>query len=298
VVCNDDSMSAADGIDVARAGQRLKSKMLVALVLSSVVPTLVLAFGLLVVVLPTLVQILVGLTIIGTLTGAWVLWDVGRIVARRGALMTSEKAISGFERRQDEIDILMTSYNKMLATIEQQAAEINTFATRLDAAYKDLESTNARLYETSFKDDVTGLYNRRFLLLRLEEEVGRWKRRSEPFSLVLFELSGVRAAADTMNYADYEAALDTFARMISDSSRGSVIARYDGSRFAALLVSTPREGALRFVQMVRDTVASRYPNGQELALKVGIAAPPDDGGDTFELMSAADAALRRGQPRE
>jgi diguanylate cyclase (GGDEF)-like protein len=284
-------MSAADGIDVTRAGQRIKTKVLVALVLSSVVPALVLVYLLLVLALPTFLQILLGLTITGMLTGAWVHWDLGRMVGRMGALMASERPLSGFEQRQDETGTLMTSFNKMLVTIEQQAAEINTFATRLDAAYKELESTNARWKEGAFKDDITGLYNRRFLLMRLEEEVSRWKRQNEPFSLVLFELSGVRAAADTMNYADYEAALDTFARMISGCWGGSVIARYDGSRFAALLVSTPREGALRCVQLVRDTVASRYPNGQELALKVGIASPPDDGGDTVELMSAADAAL-------
>jgi diguanylate cyclase (GGDEF)-like protein len=290
-------MSAADGIDVARAGQRTKTKVLVALVLSSVVPALVLVYLLFVLALPTFLQILLGLTITGMLTGAWVHWtSAGWWVAC--ALMASEGTLSGFEQRQDETGTLMTSFNKMLLTIEQQAAKINSFAGRLDAAYKEIESTNTRLLENSFKDDITGLYNRRFLLMRLEEEVGRWKRRSEPFSLVLFELSGVRAAADTMNYADYEAALDTFARMISGSSKGSVIARYDGSRFAALLVSTPREGALRFVQMVRDTVDARYPNGQELALEVGIASPPDDGGDTFELMSAADLPLRRGQPGE
>ena len=77
--------------------------------------------------------------------------------------MASETRRSpGFERRRDEVGTLMSSFNKMLLTIEQQAAEINTFATRLDAAYKELESTNARLKEFSFKDEVTGLYNRRF----------------------------------------------------------------------------------------------------------------------------------------
>jgi methyl-accepting chemotaxis protein len=190
VVCNDDSMSAADGIDVARAGQRIKTKVLVALALSSVVPALVLVYLLFVLALPTFLQILLGLTIIGMLTGAWVHWDLGRMVGRMGALMASEGTLSGFEQRQDETGTLMTSFNKMLLTIEQQAAEINSFASRLDAAYKEIESTNTRLLENSFKDDITGLYNRRFLLMRLEEEVGRWKRRSEPFSLVLFELSG------------------------------------------------------------------------------------------------------------
>jgi diguanylate cyclase (GGDEF)-like protein len=289
-------MSAADGIDVTRAGQRIKTKVLVALVLSSVVPALVLVYLLLVLALPTFLQILLGLTITGMLTGAWVHWDLSRIGAHMGALMASENAISDFEQRQDEVGTLMTSYNKMLLTIEQQATEINTFASRLDSAYKELESTNTRLKENAFKDDLTGLRNRRYLLIRLEEEVRRWTRLSHPFSLAVFDLGGLRAAANTMDYAEYEAALDAFARMlmIPGCSNGSVIARYDGSRFAALLVSTPRDGALRFVQMVRDTVASSHPNDQEMALKIGVASPPDDGADAFELLSAADASLRRG----
>jgi diguanylate cyclase (GGDEF)-like protein len=143
----------------------------------------------------------------------------------------------------------------------------------------------------SFEDDVTGLYNRRFLLMRLEEEI----RLSRPLTLVLFEFAGLGVVADTAGYATYDDTLAALARILklSERSKGSVIARYDGSRFAALLVDTPRDAVLRFVQMVRDTVASRYPNGQEVAIKVGIASPPDDGGGAFELMSAADAALRR-----
>ena len=93
--------------------------------------------------------------------------------------------MAGIERREDEVGTLMTSFNRMLETIEQQAAEINTFATRLDAAYKELESTNARLKETSFKDEVTGLYNRRFFSLRLEEELSRYRRFNHPVSVVL-----------------------------------------------------------------------------------------------------------------
>ena len=88
-------MSGELSTDVARAGQRIKSKVLVALVLSSVVPILVLAFVVLVLVLPTLgpgetlkfgvLQMLIIFTVIGMLAGAWVIWDLGRILARMTA---------------------------------------------------------------------------------------------------------------------------------------------------------------------------------------------------------------------
>jgi diguanylate cyclase (GGDEF)-like protein len=290
-------MSVSSGSDLARAGRRLRGKVLVALVLASGVPMFAL-----IVVLPTLgtgiSQVLIILTIVSTLSGAWVIWDLGRVLARFGAMMASESALSGYERRRDEVGTLMTSFNKLLVTTEQQAAEINTFATRLDAAYKEMESTNARLKETSFKDDLTSLYNRRFVLLRLEEEIGRWSRFSQPCSLVLLEPEGLRVVADTAGYAAHNEALIIFAQVLMTPARSvvDVLARYDGNRFAVLLVKTHREGALRFVQLVRKAVASQYPHSDEILLRIGVASTPEDGADAFELMSAADTALRRSLP--
>src|SRR4026209_2991301 len=231
------SMPGETDIDVARAGQRIKSKVLVALVLSSIVPILVLTFVVIGLVLPTLrpgetlkfgiLQWLVVFTVLGMLAGAWVIWDLGRIVARMGALLGSDGPLSGFERRQDEVGTLMTSFNKMLVTIEQQATEINTCATRLDAAYKELETTNARLKETSFKDDVTALYNRRFFSLRLEEELSRYRRFNHPVSVVLLDLDGFKAVNDEYGHTVGDETLREVAQILMKHSRGiNVVSRY------------------------------------------------------------------------
>jgi diguanylate cyclase (GGDEF)-like protein len=297
-------MSGESGIDVARAGQRIKSKVLVALVLSSVVPILVLAFVVLVLVLPTLgpgetlkfgvLQMLVVFTVLGMLAGAWVIWDLGRILARIGALMASESALSGFERRQDEVGTLMTSFNKMLVTIEQQAAEINTFATRLDAAYKELESTNAKLKETSFKDEVTGLYNRRFFSLRLEEELSRYRRFNHPVSVVLLDLDGFKAVNDEFGHTMGDDTLRDVAQILMKHSRGiNVVSRYGGDEFAVLLVETSKAGARLYADRIREVVA-KYPfsHGKIVTASFGVASLPDDEAGTAEdLFRAADEAL-------
>ncbi len=297
-------MSANLETDVARAGQRIKSKVLVALVLSSVVPILVLAFVVLVLLLPTLgpgealkfgvLQMLIVFTLIGMLAGAWIIWDLGRIVARMGALMASEGALSGFERRQDEVGTLMTSFNKMLLTIEQQAAEINTFATRLDAAYKELESTNARLKETSFKDEVTGLYNRRFFSLRLEEELSRYRRFNHPVSVVLLDLDGFKAVNDEFGHTIGDATLREIAQILMKHSRGiNVVSRYGGDEFAVLLVETSKAGARLYADRIREVV-SKYPfsHGKVVTASFGVASLPDDEAGTAEdLFRAADEAL-------
>jgi len=304
-------MSGESGIDVARAGQRIKSKVLVALVLSSVVPILVLAFVVLVLVLPTLrpgetlkfgvLQLLVLFTVLGMLAGAWVIWDLGRILARIGALMAnkdalmaSEGALSGFEQRRDEVGTLMTSINQMRVTIEQKEAEKNTYATRLDAAYKELEFTNARLKETSFKDEVTGLYNRRFFSLRLEEELSRYRRFNHPVSVVLLDLDGFKAVNDEFGHTVGDDTLRDVAQILMKHSRGiNVVSRYGGDEFAVLLVETSKAGARLYADRIREVVA-KYPfsHGKVITSSFGVASLPDDESGTAEdLFRAADEAL-------
>src|SRR5437773_1660076 len=65
----------------------------------------------------------------------------------------------------DETESLMNSFSRVLGTIEQQASEIDRYAARLDSAYKEIETSSAQLKEFSFKDEVTGLYNRRFFTI-------------------------------------------------------------------------------------------------------------------------------------
>src|SRR4029450_8007037 len=297
-------MQSDGATDVARAGQRIRNKVLVALTLSSVVPILVLAFVVMVLVFPTLgpaetakfggLQLLVLCALVGMLAGAYVIWDLGRIIARMGSIMASETAISGFERRRDEVGTLMSSFNKMLLTIEQQAAEINTFATRLDAAYKELESTNARLKETSFKDEVTGLYNRRFFSLRLEEELSRYRRFNHPVSVVLLDLDGFKAVNDEFGHTVGDDTLGEVAQILMKHSRGiNVVSRYGGDEFAVLLVETSKAGARLYADRIREVVSKDpFAPGKVITASFGVASLPDDEAGTAEdLFRAADEAL-------
>jgi diguanylate cyclase (GGDEF)-like protein len=290
--------------EVAHAGLRIKKRILVALTLASVVPVLVLTFVVLVLLLPGLapgetlkssgLQLLLVFTVLAMLAGGYVIWDIGRTMARIASLMARDTALPGGERRRDEVGTLMTSFTKMLATIEQQAVEINTYATRLDAAYKELESTNARLKETSFKDEVTGLYNRRFFSLRLEEELSRYRRFNHPVSVVLLDLDGFKAVNDEFGHTVGDDTLRDVAQILMKHSRGiNVVSRYGGDEFAVLLVETSKAGARLYADRIREVVA-KYPfsHGKVITASFGVASLPDDEAGTAEdLFRAADEAL-------
>jgi len=290
--------------DLVVAGQRLRKKLVVALTLSSVVPLVVLAWVVRSFVLPSLrtdgpvvitgMQALLVTTVIGMIAGAYIIWDVGRTVARIADMLANERAITGLGRRKDEVGTLMTSFNRMLETIEQQAGEINSFATRLDAAYKELESTNARLKETSFKDEVTGLYNRRFFSLRLEEELSRYRRFNHPVSVVLLDLDGFKAVNDDLGHAVGDDTLRDVAQILMKHSRGiNVVSRYGGDEFAVLLVETSKAGARLYADRIRE-VDAKYPfsHGKVITASFGVASLPDDEATRAEdLFRAADEAL-------
>src|SRR5260370_24539913 len=115
----------------------------------------------------------------------------------------------------------MQSFSRMLVTIEQQAADVNEYARRLDTAYKDLESTSAQLKEFSFKDEVTGLYNRRFFSIRLEEEVSRYRRFNHPVSVVLLHLDAFKSVNDDLRHGAWDETLRTRADIFLTQSRRS-----------------------------------------------------------------------------
>src|SRR5438067_11403170 len=288
---------------VAHAGRRIKNRILVALTLASVVPILVLGFVVLVLVLPSLgpgerlrfggLQLLVLFTLVGMVAGGYVIWDIGRTMARIASMMARQNTLPG-ERRRDEVGTLMTSFNKMLATIEQQAAEIYTFATRLDAAYKELESTNAKLKETSFKDEVTGLYNRRFFSLRLEEEMSRFRRFNHPVSVVLLDIDGFKNVNDEFGHAVGDETLRDLGQILMKHSRGiNVVARFGGDEFTILLVETPKAGAQLYAERIRQVVATfPFSHGKQVTASFGVASLPDDEvASSDDLFRAADEAL-------
>jgi len=280
--------------------------MLLALTLTSFIPLLVLMYVLQSHIIQLLdpsshrlliasLQGLLVFTALLMVTGGYLIWDVATAVTRSAEIMASTQQIGELEERGDEIGTVMASFSRMLTTIEQQAGEINSFAERLESAYRELESTNARLKELSFKDEVTGLYNRRFFSIRLEEEISRYRRFTHPVSVVLLDLDGFKQINDEFGHAAGDETLREIAQLLLKHSRGiNVIARYGGDEFVILLVETTKSGARLYADRIRQ-VLSAFPFGhrQRITASFGLTSLPEDVGAASpeELIRAADAAL-------
>jgi diguanylate cyclase (GGDEF)-like protein len=193
-----------------------------------------------------------------------------------------------------ETAALLATFSRVLAGVEQQASVIERFADRLDSAYADIQTSSARLKEFSFKDEVTGLYNRRFFSIRLEEEVSRYRRFNHPVSVVLLDLDGFKAVNDELGHAAGDETLRGVADVIMRNSRGiNVICRYGGDEFAILLVETSKTGARLYADRIRYVLPGhRFSHGRRITASFGIASVPEDvAPQADELIRAADEAL-------
>jgi len=295
---------ASPSPDFASFSRRLKQRVLLALCLTSGLPLLVLGYVVYRYVLPRLdalhpasvvgLEGLIFFTVLAMVGGAWLIWDLGRTVGRIAELLSAQPTLEGLGTRTDEVGTLMKSFTGMLATIEQQAIEINTFATRLDAAYKELEATNSKLKETSFRDEVTGLYNRRFFSLRLEEEMSRFKRFNHPVSVVLLDIDNFKSVNDEFGHAVGDETLRELAQILMKHSRGiNVVSRFGGDEFTVLLVETSKAGARLYADRIRQVVATfPFSHGKPVTASFGVASLPDDEVTTSDdLFRAADEAL-------
>lgn len=292
-------------VEAAFTGQRVRRKILLALALCSAIPLLILTYVLYAQIVPLLDPVshrllIVGLPVliifVGLLmaAGGYVIWDVATAVARTAEFISASRQLNEMDGRRDEIGLLMGSFSRMLTTIEAQSAEINSFAARLDSAYKELEASDSRLKEFSFKDEVTGLYNRRFFAVRLEEEVSRCRRFNHPVSVVLLDLDGYKAINDELGHSAGDETLREVANILLKHSRGiNVICRYGGDEFAVLLVETSKAGALLYADRIRQVLATHpFPHGRRVTASFGVASLPEDVAPaTEELIRAADEAL-------
>ena len=303
------------------AARRIKRKILVAITLTALLPMLVVAYLVYSYALPLLdaqtqerdlpwMLVMLGGTGLLMASGSFMLWDLATSVVRHAdstagspvpkpgtptpVASPETAAVQQYVQQSDEVDSLMQSFSRMLATIEQQAADVNEYARRLDTAYKDLESTSAQLKEFSFKDEVTGLYNRRFFSIRLEEEVSRYRRFNHPVSVVLLDLDGFKAVNDDLGHAAGDETLRAMADILLKQSRGiNVICRYGGDEFAVLLVETSKSGARLYADRIRYVLSTwTFAHGRRVTASFGIASLPEDVAPAAdELIRAADEAL-------
>jgi diguanylate cyclase (GGDEF)-like protein len=286
--------------EVAFAGQRVKQKVIFALALCSVIPLLVLTYTLHGYFIPggnaniiagrlqdlLALPILVAFTGLLMAGGGYVVWDLASAVSRTAALVTTAQPSSPTTvSRSDEIGTLMASFNRMIATIEQQSDEINQFPKRLE-----------QLTRQAFRDPLTNLPNRALFMDRLTHGLTRAQRRHEHLAVLFLDLERFKVVNDTLGHTVGDQLLVEVSRRLTSALRpGDTVARLGGDEFGILLEDVAdAETAETVAVRVEESLGKSYHfEGREVFVtaSIGIALSSAKLGLPEEILRDADLAM-------
>jgi diguanylate cyclase (GGDEF)-like protein len=155
----------------------------------------------------------------------------------------------------------------------------------------------ARLFDQvrtlAVSDPLTGLANYRRLLSVMEAELDRSRRTQRPFSVVLFDMDGLKAINDHYGHLTGSRAIVRLGKVLRHHSRAiDTAARYGGDEFAIVLPEAGKDIASRIVSRIRERIAADTET-PALSASAGVAAFPEDGDTPEKLLAAADRALYR-----
>jgi diguanylate cyclase (GGDEF)-like protein len=174
---------------------------------------------------------------------------------------------------------------------------LNSVANELAVA-----AENSELYKLTRRlaitDELTGLFNYRYLLERAEEEIGRARRFGRSLSLLMIDADEFKVYNDTNGHVAGDRALAEMARTMRDAVRDIDIAcRYGGEEFAILLPETDGEGAFVVAEKVREAIAAhgfmsiRGERTEQITVSIGLSTYPGTASDREGLLRHADDAL-------
>ena len=160
--------------------------------------------------------------------------------------------------------------------------------------YRKLDKTQAMLY----RDDLTNLYNTRYLELAVDAELRRSERFVTQFCLLFIDLDGFKPINDQHGHLSGSGVLKQVADILRETVREvDIPIRYGGDEFVIVLLGATSSKGLLVAERIRRRIEHREFRVEEgrktahLTASIGVAAYPEHGRDRETLLRMADETM-------
>lgn len=202
-----------------------------------------------------------------------------------------------YRLRKADFFMLMEQHPRTAIRIMNRMVAITTGRlTSTSSFLSDLVQWGEGARRRAITDDLTGLYNRRYLDGALEQQVAEALATRHPFSLIMMDLDRFHAINDTYGQAFGDELIAAVAPPVRTAVRtNDVAARYGGDEFTIILPGTRGEEALERAEAIRAAVEALEIPGPDGIVKVtssqGVAEFPRHASTLESIREAADHAL-------
>lgn len=225
--------------------------------------------------------------------------------ARLGALsilaLVAHGTMLHFSYRRDQdymdMDAVLTEFSVLMITLPWFAAMggfVNRLRARLAESNRQLEEALDRIQSIAIRDELTGTYNRRFLMETLAREQARAGRLDASFCVCLMDVDHFKQVNDSRGHAAGDQVLKHVSAVAARGLRGvDVFGRFGGEEFLLVLPDTDHAGALVVAERIRAAVAAET----GVTVTIGLAQWGKGGGKdgVDAVLARADEALYRGK---
>jgi diguanylate cyclase (GGDEF)-like protein len=181
----------------------------------------------------------------------------------------------------------------------------NHWLDQRSKSYSDLIRWGETARKRAVTDEMTGLYNHRFLEEAIKERFSNESMHFRIMSLLMMDLDKIHGINDRYGTRAGDLVITTAAGIIRSCVRnGDIPARLSGDEFAVLLPDTDKNDAVEIAEQIRKKIEEKQvevpasPGSEETVFigtktSIGIAVAPAHANTTEEFEEAADNALRK-----
>ncbi len=212
-----------------------------------------------------------------------------------GAMDYLSKPFNGAEL-QARVKTHLELYRSRKA-IEEVNRRLRLEMTERIKTEEELKLSKEKYRYLSLHDNLTGLFNTRYLYRSLQELVDKGRRLGTTFSLVFFDIDNFKRVVDTHGHLNGSKALAEVAAVLESClTEPSYGVAYGGDEFVAVLPGHDKAQALQEAQeirarLLRTVFLSNVENGVRLQASFGVSTYPDDAGNITAILARADQAM-------
>jgi len=196
--------------------------------------------------------------------------------------------------------VLFSEPGHRLPDIRLERKNILFLLEQSSQAFENAE-TYSRAKDMLFIDDLSGLFNHRYLEVALNHELKRAERYSSHLAVLFLDIDSFKTVNDTYGHLVGSQVLREMGSLLQKSVREiDVVIRYGGDEFTVILVETGCDIARMVSERIRLQIESHVFMASEgynirLTCSIGYACCPDDTLSKYELLEMADKAMYSGK---